>query len=96
MTVSGFCFSNSVVQWISSTMAALRTMYELPYVMHFISVNKKQFGFPAIDIEVSQLKFLYPRVCGAGCIVAQEPKLFCYSAASYADIGKSLFLNTIM
>ena len=63
MTVSGFCFSNSVVQWISSTMAALRTMYELPYVMHFISVNKKQFGFPAIDIEVSQLKFLFIPAC---------------------------------
>ena len=46
-------------------MAALRTMYELPYVMHFISVNKKQFGFPAIDIEVSQIKvFISSRVCG--------------------------------
>lgn len=33
-------------------MSDLRTMYELPYVMHFVSVNKDKFSFPAIDIEV--------------------------------------------
>lgn len=33
--------------------AALRSMYELPCVVQFITLNKEKFGFPSIDTEVS-------------------------------------------
>jgi len=37
----------------NAEMAALRNLYELPYLAQFVTVNKVKFGFPTVDTEVS-------------------------------------------
>ncbi|KAF6028812.1 hypothetical protein EB796_012891 [Bugula neritina] len=36
----------------NAEMAALRNLYELPYLAQFVTVNKVKFGFPTVDTEI--------------------------------------------
>lgn len=51
LTLAGLLVGLDIVGTMDTS--TLRSMYELPYILQFLNLNKDKFGFHPVDTEVS-------------------------------------------